>query len=108
MRGITREEFMEMEKHISSLPQQGEEQETLQGPQQQLTFVVAKASWFRQMAPEGSSVLWIASTDSGYATRTVSEAFVRTWGPVIMEADQLWLGIDARSVIQLWQPGVIF
>jgi hypothetical protein len=106
-RAYTKEELLEMEKYIKSLVEEKKEQEILQAPEQ-LTYVVARASWFRQSAPEGSSVLWIASTDGGYATRTVSEEFVRTWGPIIMEADQLWLGIDARSVIQLWQPGVFY
>jgi hypothetical protein len=103
----TKEDFLEMEEYIKGLVEEEKEHAILQAPQQ-LTFVLARASWFRQSAPEGSSVLWIASTDGGYATRTVSEGFVRDWGPVIMEADQLWLGIDTRSVIQLWQPGVIY
>ncbi len=106
-REYTKEDLLEMEDYIKGLVEEEKEQEILQAPQQ-LTFVLARASWFRQSAPEGSSVLWIASTDGGYATRTVSEGFVRDWGPVIMDADQLWLGIDARSVIQLWQPGVIY
>lgn len=108
MRTITREELIQLEQYIKTLPPQDKEQQILASPQQQLTFVLAKATWFRQQAPEGSSVLWIASTDSGYATRTVSEAFVANWGPVIMAADQLWLGVDANSVIMLWQPGATF
>lgn len=103
----TKEDLLEMEEYIKGLVEEEEEQAVIQAPQQ-LTFVLARASWFRQSAPEGSSVLWIASTDGGYATRTVSDGFVRDWGPVIMQADQLWLGIDTRSVIQLWQPGAIY
>jgi hypothetical protein len=107
VREYTKEQLLELEKYIKDLAEEEKTQEILQVPQQ-LTFLLARASWFRQSAPEGSSVLWIASTDSGYATRTVSEGFVRDWGPVIIEADQLWLGIDSRSVIQLWQPGVSY
>ncbi|MDI6638759.1 MAG: hypothetical protein QME82_07615 [Bacillota bacterium] len=107
MRTITREELIQLEQHIKTLPPQDKEPQVLASPQQ-LTFVLARATWFRQQAPEGSRVLWIASTDSGYVTRTVSEDFVANWGPVIMAADQLWLGVDANSVIMLWQPGATF
>lgn len=106
-REYTKEELLQMEEYIKDLAEEEKAQEILQAPEQ-LTFLLARASWFRQSAPEGSSVLWIASTDGGYATRTVSNEFVRNWGPVIMEADQLWLGIDSRSVIQLWQPGALY
>ncbi|MEW6245074.1 MAG: hypothetical protein AB1497_12710 [Bacillota bacterium] len=108
MRPTTKEELMQMEQYIKTLPPPGEEPQVLASTQEQLTFVLAKATWFRQQAPEGSSVLWIASTESGFVTRTVSETFVRNWGPVIMGADQLWLGVDRNSVIVLWQPGVTF
>ncbi|MCR4401777.1 MAG: hypothetical protein NUW12_03200 [Firmicutes bacterium] len=107
MQTITKEELMKLEEHIKALPPQEEKAEVL-ADLQQLTFVLARATWFRQQAPEGSRVLWIASTDSGFVTRSVSEAFVTTWGPVIMAADQLWLGVDANSVIMLWQPGATF
>ncbi|MGE5588399.1 MAG: hypothetical protein ACM3ZO_09355 [Clostridia bacterium] len=107
MQTITREELMQLEEHIKTLPPQDKEPQVLANLQQ-LTFVLARATWFRQQAPEGGRVLWIASTDSGYVTRSVSEDFVATWGPMIMAADQLWLGVDANSVIMLWQPGVTF
>lgn len=108
MRTVTKEELMQMEQYLKTLSQQGETQEALAAPQERLIFVLARATWFRQQAPEGSSVLWIASTDSGYVTRIVTDTFVRNWGPVIVGANQLWLGVDASSTIQLWQPGVIF
>jgi len=63
-RKYTKEELLEMEEYIKNLVEEEKEQEILQAPQQ-LTYVVARASWFRQSAPEGSSVLWIASTDGG-------------------------------------------
>ncbi len=108
MRTATREDLMQMEQFIKTLPPPGEEQQVAASTQEQLTFVLARATWFRQQAPEGSSVLWIASTDSGFATRSVTDAFVRNWGPLIMASDQLWLGVDRNSVIVLWQPGVAF
>ncbi|MGE5592223.1 MAG: hypothetical protein ACM3X3_00870 [Betaproteobacteria bacterium] len=107
MRSITREDLMQLEQYIKTLPPKDKEPHTLASPQQ-LTFVLARATWFRQQSPEGSGVLWIASTDSGYVTANVSETFVANWGPVIMAADQLWLGVDANSVIMLWQPGATF
>ncbi|HOB88366.1 MAG: hypothetical protein QM391_06640 [Bacillota bacterium] len=96
-----------MQEYIDSLVAEEKEQQILEASRQ-LNYAVARASWFRKSAQEGNSVLWIASTDNGYATRNVNEEFVRTWGPVIMSADQLWLGIDERSVIQLWQPGTFY
>ncbi len=107
MRTVSKEELMRMEQFIKTLPTQAGGA-TLAAPQERLTFVVARATWFRQAAPEGGAVLWIASTDSGYVTRTVTDGFVRDWGPVIIGADQLWLGVDASSTIQLWQPGATF
>lgn len=106
-RGYTKEEFLKMEEYIDGLVDEEKEQQILEASRQ-LNYAVARASWFRKSAQEGNSVLWIASTDNGYASRNVNEEFVRTWGPVIMSADQLWLGIDERSVIQLWQPGTFY
>lgn len=72
---------------------------------QQLTWVQATTTWFRQSEATGTSVLWIATANDRTVYRSVTQAWLGDWQSVIMNAQVLWLQVDADNVIRAWQPG---
>ena len=75
---------------------------------QQLTWVQATTTWFRQSEATGTSVLWIVTTNDRTVYRSVTQSWLADWQSVIMNAQVLWVQVDADNIIRAWQPGKAF
>lgn len=105
LRGI---DFHDLDSKITRLDIPGFTPSTDTSTPQQLTWVQARTTWFRQTEATSPSVLWIATTDTATVYRAVDQAWLASWQNVLMNAQVLWLQVDTDNIIRAWQPGRAF